>query len=81
MDGKGKWAAPFAACAVLIALMASAYIGGYFLLSKPVDAADSAGNRSVIRFYRYKIISDIYKPAAEVESLIVGYDVIAFEHD
>ena len=80
MDGKGKWAASFATCAVLIALMLAAYVGAYFWLSTPITPGFGITNR-VDRFYDYGWLREMFRPASWVESRFRGTRVEAHSRD
>ena len=72
MEGKGKWAAPVAACVVLIALMVAAYVAGYFYLAIVHDVTTVNGRLFITRCYKYEWQAVVYRPMAEIESLTTG---------
>jgi hypothetical protein len=50
-------------------LLSALYVGGYFILSETVEGGSA-------RFYNYRWLAEIYRPAAVVESSVTGRDVI-----
>jgi hypothetical protein len=76
MDGKGKLAGPVVALALLISVIGSAYVGGYFWLSKQSEVGSCLGRPLVLRFYRYQWLAEAYRPLARIESSVTDRDVV-----
>jgi len=74
MDRKGNWIAPFMACAVPLALLAT-YVGGYFMLPK-VNPGTRHGTPLVFRTYQNERMPKVYWPLGKLEGAITGTEVV-----
>jgi len=81
MDAKGKWAAPVVAFALLIAVLGSAYVGGYFWLSTRHGTELGDGSPVVLRSYKYDWLGDIYRPMSRIEASATGGYVFVVSKD
>jgi hypothetical protein len=76
MDAKGKWAAPIAVCAGLIALVAI-YSVCYVRLSTPVQfqvMTMSGVKIHINRLYPHPLLAAMFWPASRVESFATGVE-------
>lgn len=60
---------------ILMILVASAYVTGYFVLGDTRDAMLPSGTRQVRRCFKSEWLVSAYQPIAKIESVVTGVNV------
>ena len=69
-------AAPLLVAALIPAVLLMIYVAGYFWLSEPGIVFSPIGHRHEARIFQQPLWSEIYRPAAMVESAVTSKDVV-----
>jgi len=75
MEERRRINAPAIACVIIVIAVFVVYVGGYFALSDGSKGATSDDRR---RIFSTQWLTQIYKPAARVESAITGDSVSTY---
>ena len=75
MERRSNFAPLVIAIGMLVALLGT-YATGYFWLSEPGIVFSPIGHRHEARIFQQPLWSEIYRPAAMVESAVTSKDVV-----
>jgi hypothetical protein len=85
-DKRSSGALPILMALIMLALLLSAYVAGYFLLSENLGGVFTVKGTAIVpsdtihREFGHPWLATVYQPAGEVESRLRGVPVHVFAH-
>ena len=68
-------AAPILIALLILTVLLVPYVAGYFWLSVPVSGLGVYSRERMVRLYRSRLLAEIFRPAAMIESAVTPYIV------
>jgi len=73
-------AAPILVVLLILSALMVPYVVGYFWLSDVVEGLGVYARPRVVRLYKSRLLAEIFRPAAMIESAVSPYDVSTAAH-